>query len=201
MLACIKKGNKVYLKDEPITHYWKYIHEPWTQPILTENGTMGGNSFACSSDTILSPRDAWYAFDGTLGTDNDTFLLKSNSGSLYFYNPEPLKISKLTVTNRDEKNVRAIRRGIFYGSNDFIMWNELCQFTNSDFTRNGVWEITVNSMVAYKYYKFLMKQGDGTYVGLNELDITAVKELIEETTSSDYDFTTIEHEFSAFMKG
>ena len=36
-----------------IDKYYKKIFEilPWTQPILTSNGTLGGDSFACSASS------------------------------------------------------------------------------------------------------------------------------------------------------
>lgn len=76
--------------------YYKYVNTSWTQPILTANGAIGGDEFACSH---------YYAFDGVTQTRQRGIICANVSGSsvtypctfLTFYNPNPLLLSNFSI--------------------------------------------------------------------------------------------------------
>ena len=121
------------------------IEYAFTQPTLSENGTMGGSSFAVSADNKTNGRNpAYYAFD-----DNTNNYWRGGNvpGYIEFYNPAPI-------------NVTALTWGFFYsyptsgnvqGSNDYSDWTTITDFTNdsaSDFTI----DMSGNTN-SYKYYR------------------------------------------------
>lgn len=65
----------------------------WTQPILTSDGTLGGNSFAVQM--LNNPTNpAWQAFNDS--ADGARITSGASTDSSYtMYNPNPLKISKI----------------------------------------------------------------------------------------------------------
>jgi hypothetical protein len=121
------------------------VEQAFTQPTLSENGTMGGSSFAVTADNETNGRNpAYYAFDG----NDNTYWRGSNvPGYIDFYNPTPI-------------NVKSLIWGFFYsyptsgnvqGSNDYSDWTTITEFTNdsaADFTI----DMSGNTN-SYKYYR------------------------------------------------
>lgn len=181
-----------YLIIRPATKYYKnkigyryYKYDTWTQPVLSADGTMGGDSFATSasawnlvsSGSIAQP---YAAFDKNTST---YWRSGTTSGWLQFYNPSPIKVS-------------TIKWGYFYnyptggnvqGSNDGNAWTTLANWTNSsasDFT------IQVNSNAFYKYYRINITGVNTDVIHCLEFTINAILSTYKEVTSSDdYDFT------------
>lgn len=167
-----------------VKRYWKYIN--FVQPVLSANGTMGGDSFACTQTSVYESEYAWKAFDNNESTQ---WTNKGNTGSLTFYSPQALKVTNINVMNGCTSGyVRAIRSGSVYGSKDGNSWIKLKDFTNSNYNLKGVWNIDLtNNTSNYKYYKIDVV-GDGSYARITELNITAQK--VVEGTASDYDYYT-----------
>lgn len=187
-----KPVKDLYLNTK--TKYYKYvdIYGDWTQPVLTDNGTLGGESFAVYG-TSYSSEYGYKAFDGK---QNTVFTNNGNTGSLIFYSPIPLKASNLHIMNGYESGyVRPISSGVVSGSNDNNDWTVLKEFTNTLTGVKAEWDINLSdNEKAYKYYKIDMV-GDGTSARITELTITAQELLRTETvesTSDDYDFTKID---------
>lgn len=117
----------------------------FSQPILTENGTMGGSSFAVSADNDTNgSKPAYYAFD-----DSDSSFWRGGNvpGYIEFYNPAPINVTALTwgfyYSYPTSGNVQ--------GSNDYSDWAIITEFTNdsaSDFTI----DMSGNTN-SYKYYR------------------------------------------------
>lgn len=152
--------------------YWK----TWHQPILTANGTMGGDSFAVSSNVVQYGNSAcavWKAFDNV---KNHQF--HSNSGVLTgyidWYNPKPLLITNIQITNQTSAG-RASTAGKIYGSNNGTDWALLTTYTNSNQASGGVWNIDLSSNTqAFLYYRLESTAGgSGGYWTIDEIDITA----------------------------
>ena len=142
--------------------YWKYKYKDWTQPVLTGNGTLGGNSFAVSASSEYSYWPAWDAFDGKL-TGDDGWSASSTSLPQYiiFYNPEPLKVSNIGIMNYYEKN-GAFTAGNVYGSNDNSSWKLISSFTNDVLDMAATWNINLsNNKNLYKYHKIEFTQSSG----------------------------------------
>lgn len=182
----LKKGSKVYVPNGWTNYkYYKYTYANWTQPTLSANGTMGGSSFAVTSDSASSGYEAYKAFDNDT---NSFFQLVGNAAgqSLVFYNPNPLIVTKLVFTFYDNGETYSIRQGTLYGSDNNAVWTEIKSFAS--YTTE--WSVADNKK-AYKYYKIKVTQG-GTYNGfvdIKNLQITAqVQTGGTESISSDYDY-------------
>lgn len=151
---------------------------PWTQPILTSNGTLGGASFAVAASTEFSGYNVWKAFDGQT-TGENFFRSGSNAdvGTTHwikFYNPQPIKVTKIAYLNEGQSIVSPIS-GAVYGSNDNSSWTEITTYTNSVYTSGETWYIDLsNNQNAYTYHKVEFKNGASAgYIMCMELTITA----------------------------
>ena len=147
---------------------------PWTQPILTANGTMGGDSFAVSASSEFdSNYQAYMAFD------NSSSSQWASSGSstpcyIEFYNPIPLRVTELTITNRNDNET--FITGAVYGSNDNNIWIELTTFANSNTTAFGIWSIDLSSNTNfYEYYRINGTSFSGNNNGFANIAITAIQ--------------------------
>lgn len=191
-----KDINVCKLYKEIIRKYYKYV--AWTQPILSANGTMGGNSFAVEASTTESGHPAYYAFDGS---DSTRWGATSSSVPqwLTFYNPEKLKVTNIAIKNRSDI-VAGITAGIIKGSNDNINWIDIKSFTNSETAKGATWNIDLsNNINSYNYYRIYITSylaTGGSYVCIITAIITGYT--ITESTSSDYDFYKDVDEYKAF---
>lgn len=166
------------------------VDEPWQQPVLSANGTMGGSKFACAVSayslvTTGTVSDAYGAFDNNTNT---YWRSGTTSGWIQFYNPVPLKVS-------------AIKWGYFYsyptggnvqGSNDGTTWTTLNTWTNSsaaDFT------INLSTQQYYKYYRINITGVNTDVIHVHSLTITATyQKEVEKYVGQhdDYDYSTTE---------
>jgi hypothetical protein len=158
---------------------------PWTQPVLTANGTIGGNSFAVAMDSQYQSRAAWYAFDGVTTYDGNKQAHTANGQPhwIEFYNPQPLIVTKMTVYNGGD-NVCPLDWQ-FQCSDDNSTWTTLTSGTNTEYTAGGMWSFNVPNSGAHKYYRFYTTSGygrDSGYLGITEFVITA-KEVNSEYSS------------------
>ena len=145
----------------------------WTQPILTANGTIGGNSFAVSASSEYSASyQAYKAFDGSTSTEWVT-LGNSSPAYIEFYNPKALNVTLLTLTTRSE-STETFTAGTIYGSNDNSTWDILKTYTNSATSASSTWTIDLSDNTAYyKYYKIEGTTFSGTNNGFSNIVITA----------------------------
>lgn len=155
---------------------------PWGQPTLNNNGTMGGNSFACETNTKRggSQYQAYGAFNPSssvawVGSAATAEALPAHPQWLTFYNPTPLKVTQLTITNISDwwcvdYTITA--------SNDNSTWTTLTSGTNTNYTSGGTWTISLSSNSNfYKYYRFTCTRATGrtgsASVGIRYMAITA----------------------------
>lgn len=158
----------------------------FVQPVLTSNGTIGGDAFAVEMDSQLdADRPAWKAFDGnTVLNSPYTDQLSTTSGHPHwvkFYNPHPLSVSKITIFNGAD-NCMPLDWEFQY-SDDNSEWHTLTSGTNTVLTANGEWSFDVANSGNHKYYRFYTTSGAGTdnsYLGLTEIQITG-KEIASVT--------------------
>lgn len=154
--------------------YWRV----WKQPILTANGTMGGDSFAVSSNVNSSgSHELWKAFNGNSNND-DRWQSVSTNGTVTFdfYNPQPLKLYSLVLNYGNGESYYYPKEVIIQGSDDGNSWTDLTTLTNNAYAAS--FNIQVNSSYGYKYHrlKFVSFNGynsDNMYVIIRELIITA----------------------------
>ena len=148
--------------------YYKYVYEDWTQPVLTANGTMGGESFAVSATNYRSGQEPYKAWDNNTSTYWGNYDLGLQD--ITFYNPTHLKVEKISISN---VNSYTYSSGILYGSNDNLTWEEVGEFTNTVFTSGETYDLVFNSTKAYKYHRIHAVSANGGYLDIGEITITA----------------------------
>lgn len=179
----------------------------FVQPVLTENGTMGGDTFACDQSNYHTEdsgdeQKAWYVFDGKFnGQEWQVNTVKLDTWYwLSWYNPQPIKISKVGVTNAAGQY--SILAWKLQGSNDNSTWTDLTTGTNENVSAVTTWymEIPEEKQSFYKYYRIYCQPRVTTALMIRELTLTAVEPTImlkagskltdinetQFTTTSDY---------------
>lgn len=153
----------------------------WTQPVLSANGTMGGDSFAVAVGRIYNG-EPYYVFNGdTTGNDINIGYTNANWGSAYqddvwiaFYNPVPLKVTQLNFY--DSGAVQTNGNGIVYGSNDYSNWEQITTFSFT-YSQTSPKTVDMSSNIGYfKYYKIKTTGNTGhqyALVSYKEISITA----------------------------
>ena len=140
----------------------------WTRPNLSENGTMGGNSCACTASTYYSSYYPWRAFDGSTGTG---WRVTGNSSGcwLTFYSPIPIKVSQFTYTSTDDEWAKSFKLD---ASNDNSSWEQLGTYTKSIAAQTTH---TVDTEVQgfYKYYRITTIAPYVQYTWIMELNFIA----------------------------
>ena len=190
------KDVEIYdAQKKTVRHYYKYQYSSWTRPNLTSDGTLGGDSFACAGGNA----NPYLAFDGNTSTYLQIYTNAETTKTLYFYNPNPLKITSLTFSYYSGTQ---IQEATIYGSNDYSNWDEIISYTNN---ANPNTVTFPNNTLPYKYYKLYVIKAAGSagYLGyilsdINEITFVAQERTAVESTSSDYDFYVDVDEYKAF---
>ena len=171
------------------TSYFENVgtYKPWSQPVLTANGTVGGSSFAVSASSYHdSPRQPYCAFDGVTTDNGETGCWHSSAGFpqwIQFYNPNPLNISKLTIMNRSASGAYINSYGISYSDNG-SNFTEFVTGTSPNQVDGGSFDVAINQG-GHKYWRITAYSGSGSnsnYVAIGEIKIKAQ----ELDTSSEY---------------
>ena len=172
-----------------------YKIQDFVQPILTENGTLGGDSFAvaCSIASINS-NGIYNVFDGNNATVFQSKSTTSNPQWVTFYNPNPLNVKSLKVYQYTKEKNYYIKALTVQGSNDNSSWVDLTTWSNSSYLADFTVDLSSNSDY-YLYYRiYVTSRGyyDSTYAYfmLAEIEITAQEAI--ESISTDYDYSTVE---------
>lgn len=184
-----KKIKGIYLGTQN-TNCLTYIPEDvkvrldpiaWTQPTLTANGTMGGDSFACSQQAYYTETDgrkqeAWRMFSS--GTAEEWQINSVSTSSTYwakFYNPEVIKISKFQVINPSSGvSNNSPAKVVLYGSNDDSTYTEMGVLTDITTTASAVFDLYLTHSDWYKYYKVEVTPRNTAAVAIGRLKITAI---------------------------
>lgn len=195
--------NKIYKQRQMPT---KIRETAWTQPKLNNNGTLGGESFACSAYNQASGYEAWRALDGgKTGSNGDSAwgpAVSALPSWFTFYNPKPLRVTNLEIWNRTYGNICGITGGIVQGSNDNLSWINLKEFSNSITGHNVPWNIDMqDNNQGFKYYRIYITNSTtygGSYKpGMGELVITA-NEYIEGCKANDVWLDTSDKPYKAY---
>lgn len=148
----------------------------WTQPLLSENGILGGSSFAVSASSEYSSSfQACKLFDGNTATgwapsENGV----SSNPYIIFYNPTPLKVTLLTCTYTSVGPSQRVQGLYVVGSNDNNEWSSKLASWSGD--GSGTYSVNVNSTEFYKYHKIIITDANlGNRPGLNEITISATQ--------------------------
>lgn len=172
---------------ETVRHYYKYI--PFVQPVLTANGTMGGDTFACNQSSYHTEKDgtkreAWQAFDNNTGTRwQVNGISLSTFYDIEWYCPIPIITSSLSMQTSTNYPVKDY---VLYGSNNYRDWIELASGTNAGSSVDWTITIVADKQKEYSYFRLSCKPTNTTSMMVNSIGINAV--YITEGTSSDYDF-------------
>ena len=155
--------------------------EPFVQPVLTSNGVMGGDNFACESSSIIAGQtgtyiygETYYAFDNNVNTAWHSSNA-SATNSITFYSPYLLKATNIQITNWAYTGGNTgMKTGIVEASNDNSTWVQLATFTNTSFTPSSTWNIPLTSNTEfYKYYKVTCTSSDySSYSVIGNLNIS-----------------------------
>lgn len=198
---CLALSNKIYKQRQMPT---KVVESAWTQPTLGGNGTLGGESFACWTNTQSSGYEAFRALDGTKTGSNGASAWNGQTlpAIFTFYNPKPLRVTNLEIWNRTYGNICGITGGIVQGSNDNESWVNIKSFSNSITGHNVSWNIDLSdNNQGYKYYRLYITSSTaygGSYKpGMGELVITA-NEYVDGCKANDIWLDTSDKPYKAY---
>lgn len=133
-----------------VTYYTTEVS--WTSPVISSNGTLGGDSFAVYASVESGSNYAFHCFDS-----NTTNYWASNRNAdlpltYIFYSPVAVKVSSITMQNQ----TAGFRAGSFAGSNDNSNYTDILpSWTNSVFGNGATWSLDVNASAFYKYGKLI----------------------------------------------
>ena len=172
-------GSEINLKMFLLIPSEEGAEVDFVQPILSANGTMGGDSFAVAMDSeIDASRPAWKAFDGdTVLNDAHSEQAHTSSGQphwLKFYNPSPIKVSSITIFNGAENVLPMVWEFQYSDTNNDEDWTTLCSGKNEMLEANGEWSFEVPTDEGHQYYRFYVTEGygaDSSYFGITEMQI------------------------------
>ena len=161
------------------TYSTSTVETNWSQPVLTSNGTLGGNSFAVAASTEYDVSAAAYkAFDGYTSGEGHYYRSRyvdiGATHTFTFFNPTALKVSNISYLNYGQTIVIPVS-GTVYGSNNGSSWTTITTYTNSVYTAGQSWNINLSGNTNYyKYYKVDFTNGNSTgYIICMELTVTA----------------------------
>ena len=168
----------------------------WTQPILSSDGTVGGNSFAvqASSEYLGYDARAYRAFDGNTGGTEFQF---NNDPPCWvtFYNPLPLNVTRIICST--DPYWWYIGAYTVQASNDNTNWTNLVSGNGSSTT-----DIDLSSNKGlYKYYRIYITSKSGGSsshcVTIQEIRITAkVADSALAITQGKYVYNETSHELT-----
>lgn len=188
-----KKISKIHAGSLIKDVYYKYHYQPFAQPVLTENGTVGGDSFAVASDSYLAQAGlpAYAVFDGT---GNGWHSGNGHPHWLAFYNPNPLKLSKLWIRNRGGGSAGGafIKDWQLQYSDNGSDWAVITTGTSAN-TDNAYWSIQMPEGYNqyHHYYRLYVTSGAGYnsgYTVIVEMAIEAEERVAVKSDLSDYDY-------------
>lgn len=184
------KSIKNYILKRKKRTYWKNI--PFVVPALTENGTMGGTSFATANSVN---KDAGYRVfnGGASGTEVLETYPNAAPQWLSFYNPEPIKISQLQIGQYKQSN----ESNNYYFTNFSIQVSDngtdWINVFNSTASQRGKTVVTVDISNSgfHQYYRVYVSAAN-YYSGYPRVVFSGIT-LTEaytraEVTPEDYDF-------------
>lgn len=167
------------LKYDATAGKWKNYTVPVQLVKATPNMTSATtpSGVASASTEYSSSYAAWYAFSGTPGVDAQTWVSASGHTVgewLQYQFPAAVAIKKISVTNRGEGNVRAIKTFKIQGSNNGTDFTDIETCTMSAGTSSYTQEFTLNNDTEYTYYRMLVVEpwiADDSNVGVALLDL------------------------------
>lgn len=166
---------------ETVRKYYEYKN--WEQPILSSNGVMGGDSFACNQSSYLgTDRLAWKAFNADNTTYADSWhSAKGHPAWIEWYNPKPLLISSIQVRNRDSDGSFIKSYTVSY-SDDGTTYTSCKTGTSPNQTAYALWSISIDEANPHKYWRLTCNTSSGQnngYTAIQSILINA-QELFQD---------------------
>lgn len=179
--------DTLYATDNPVDD------GSWKNPLLSADGTLGGDNPACTASHENLP--AYYAFDGDITTGdrawwtNHGITSVSNPCWITYYNPNPIKVNYVEIMN-EVATPESPKTGVVQGSNDNDTWTDLAEIHVPSNTAGLKTTIQVNAAVSYKYFRFYFTEGWGSG-GVSIQEITLFGEaspstLYENTSTTEF---------------
>lgn len=159
----------------------------FVQPVLSSNGTMGGDSFAVAASSEYPDGPAYYA------TIYGTGRWQSYNGYgfpqwITYYVPDGLVLSSVTFNNSSAQNnggVYIFGDYEFLVSNDNSTWTSLGTFTNT-YMGTDDFDLDVSTTESYKYFKLIasntVQNMDPVMIGYMRLNGKQVKSVLDYGT-------------------
>lgn len=139
----------------------------FVRPNLTENGELGGNSFAAASTGEVS---SYYGVFKVFNGDETDYLWASEEiNTITFYNPKPLRVSSLVIKYYSSSSTYQPASITVQGSNNNIDWTDLANF---EYETSISRTLNINSPRFYKYYRLVMPE-KSVYLRICEITINA----------------------------
>lgn len=160
----------------------------FVQPVLSSNGTMGGDSFAAAASSYYDNTVQPYC-----ATKHDGSRWQSNNGYgfpqwLTYYVPEGLVLSSVTFNNvggQDGNGRYVFGTYEFLVSNDNSTWTSLGSFTNT-YIGSDDFDVDISTTESYKYFKInvtaTVQNSDPVMIGYMRLNGKQVKSVLDYGT-------------------
>ncbi len=147
------------------------VSKAYIQPLLSANGTLGGNEPACSGTSEQTP--AYYAFDGNTETKWQMGT-SSTPQSVVFYDPDGFIPTGAVISF---VNGEVYASGEILGSNDNSDWTSLTTFADNELDT-----LTLNFVndTEYKYIKFQFNSLFSGWGQIYEIKINATVQRVPE---------------------
>lgn len=196
-MKTVKDGNLYKAVKQVERFYWKReeTEQSWTQPVLSANGTIGGDSFACVASGEKSSYYAWKAFNNNT---SDYWHIDSVPSWIEWYNPNPLKITKVVFTTGEHVDIGnryAVKNYKIQASDDGNSWVDIYTGTNSSTGTRVSVTANISNNNFYKYWRIYVSSinaGNGAEIWEVSVTATQLQETITPGTAEDYDFYTDE---------
>lgn len=144
----------------------------WTRPNLTENGTLGGSSFAVDAPVYYSSYAAYKAMDSSTTSTNWQSPYGDATVDYVMYSPNSLKVTEFAIRASSSSYIpEAIT---IFGSANGTSWSGITStYTYSSSTGT----VTISGTGQFfKYYKLHMtKKSSSSYVSLYNIGVTATQ--------------------------
>lgn len=168
-------------------------------PVLTENGTMGGESFACEAS---SEYNTTYVAYKVFTSSSYWRSASASSWWLSWYNPVAIGIESITIKNYSSGGL--IRTYDIQVSDDNTEWSTVYSGESTAST-SASWDIDLSEVTAIKKYWRLniktLSTGSYAYISQIILNNAFTQETVEVNKNYDYDYMTDNMENLEFMIG
>lgn len=135
----------------------KVVGTSFEQPVLTEDGTIGGSSFAVNGLPVMgnelyvmtNPNTGYYYYEGYIPNQQFTY-----------YNPDAIKLTSITFNNTSiPSNIEGDILKTFQldASNDNSVWTTIGTYSRTNSAAgSGNDDIEVTTEYAFKYFRFTL---------------------------------------------